>query len=659
MLRVFRGLGVKNWLMMLVCTVFIVLQVWLDLRLPDYMSDITRLVETDGSKIHDVLVAGGKMLGVSAGSMGCAIVSSLVAAVIAARVSKDLRARQFYRVESYGPEEIDKFSTPSLVTRATNDVTQVQMFLTLGLVLIVRAPVMAVWAICKIAGKGVEWTEATALALGLLLLMVGVLLVTCLPKFKSMQTLTDEVNRVAREGLTGIRTIRAYNAEGYQQKRFDEVNSDLTKTQLFTSRATASIMPFMTLVLNGLSLAIYWIGAFLIGKPKADVSCTMPKIPNQYMPAMADPNVAQSLIMSGKIQPDLLSDYGGKMEAYKQCMSNGADALKTAMESRIDVFSNMVVFSSYAMQVIMAFLLCAMLFVLLPRAQASAKRIWEVIDTHPSIVDPNPDDAIAYVASAGDADTAIEFNDVSYVYPENSAPSLRKISFVVEKGETLGIIGSTGSGKSTLADLIPRLREVSSGHVIIDGKNVKEWGQHELRSKIGYATQKAIMLKGTIRDNIRLGVTVDENNEEANRLDRWAAGIAQASEFIDSHEEGMDYLVSQGGSNLSGGQKQRLNIARAVRLKPEILILDDSTSALDMKTDAALRMAIHDELKGTTIVMIAQRVSSIMHADKILVLDDGKTVGLGTHEELLESCPQYRETAEAQLGSEVLNDGRD
>lgn len=730
MIRVFKSLGLKNWLLMLVCAVFIVTQVWLDLKLPDYMSDITKLVETDGSKMHDVLTAGCKMLAVSGGSMLCAIVSSLIAAVISAQVAKRLRAKQFHQVESYGPEEVDKFSTPSLVTRATNDVTQVQMFLTMGLVLIVRAPVMAVWAIFKIAGKGIEWTEATGLALGLLLLMVGVLLVTCLPKFKAMQMLTDDVNRVARENLTGIRTIRAYNAEDYQQRRFSDANDALTNTQLFTSRVTASIMPFMTLVLNGLSLAIYWIGAFLLNKPKFDTVCSKPDIPDVYMQAMQNKDLIPQLAMSGQIDPSKLQDYGAQMKTYASCMKTGASALKMTMESRVDVFSNMIVFSSYAMQVIMAFLLCAMLFVLLPRAQASAKRIWEVIDTEPKIKDgsmaieasassslsadvktataaievkndstdssvssktvdrPNPfedrrennantsavgDDSMNESEQRGEETAAsitktkrstgnIEFRNVSYTYPGKSQPDLKGISFKIADGQTLGVIGSTGSGKSTLASLIPRLRDSDyGGEVIIDGKNVKDLNQKDLRKRIGYVTQKAIMLKGTVRDNIDLGVDLESERAvgvDSKMLDRWAANVAQASEFIDSKPEGMGYMISQGGSNLSGGQKQRVNIARAVRIRPEILILDDSTSALDMRTDAKLREALGKELAGTTIVMIAQRVSSLMNADKILVLDEGMAVGYGTHDELMKTCEEYREIAEGQLGKEAWSNGR-
>lgn len=658
MLRVFRGMGWRDWLLMLVCTAFIVLQVYLDLKLPDYMSEITKLVETDGSKMSDVLTAGGKMLGVSAGSMACAVVSSLIAAVVAAGVSRDLRSRQYHSVSKFGPAEVDGFSTPSLVTRATNDVTQVQMFLVMGLVLIVRAPVMAVWAICKIAGKGIEWTEATGLALGLLLLMITVLVITCLPKFKAMQALTDDVNRVAREELTGLRTVRAYNAEDYQQKRFEDANRRLTGTQLFTSRMTASIMPFMTLVLNGLSLSIYWIGAFLLNRPTADASCSKPDIPAAYMAAMQDKAQAAQLIASGAVDPARMRDYGNDMQSYAACMKDGAEALRTAVESRVDVFSNMVVFSSYAMQVIMAFLLCAMLLVLWPRAQASAQRIWQVIDTKPGIT---PGDRTE--GAPGDANRgSVRFSDVSYTYPGHKSPDLAGIDFEVGHGETLGVIGSTGSGKSTLATLIPRLREADDGGTVsVDGVPVREWDDHELRRRIGYVTQKAIMLKGTIRENIDLGV--DPADEKARGLDPdaldWrAADIAQATEFITTRPGGMDSKVSQGGDNLSGGQKQRLNISRAIRTAPEILILDDSTSALDMKTDAKLRAALRSELAGTTVIMIAQRVSSIMDADRIIVLDEGRQVGYGTHAELMESCGEYREIAEGQLGKEAWTNGR-
>lgn len=644
MVEALRALRKREWAMMAVCAVFIVLQVWLDLKLPDYMADITKLVETDGSELHDVLVAGGKMLGASAGSMICAIVSSLMAAVTSSWIAKTLRERQFKKVQSFGPEEIDKFSTPSLLTRATNDVTQIQMFLTMGLVLVVRAPVMAVWAICKIAGKGIEWTEATGAALGCLLLMIAVLLVTCLPKFKAMQRLTDDVSRVAREGLTGLKTIRAYNAEDYQQSRFEEANGDLARMQLFTARMTAGIMPFMTLVMNGLMLAIYWIGAWLLTRPGdaqwSAGSCTKPGVSKDAAAALA----AQG-IDPASVDPSKLID-PTQAQAYAECLRTG---VKGAMESRVDVFSNMVVFSSYAMQVIMAFLLCSMLLVLWPRAQASMQRVREVLDTEPAVRSGGVSTAVGGLA--GD----VEFRSVSYVYAGKTTPSVSNLSFHVRKGQTLAIMGTTGSGKSTIASLIPRLRDASSGEVLVDGVPVRGWSTAELRRRVGYVTQKAIMMKGTVRSNVCMGLTDGTADDDAAA---WKAlDVAQATEFVSQMDGGLAAEVTQGGSNLSGGQKQRLNIARAVRRRPEIIILDDSTSALDMATDAALRKALATELKGTTVVMIAQRVSTVMAADEIVMLDDGEVIGQGTHRELIKSCPAYREIAETQLGKEALEDG--
>lgn len=644
MVEALKTLRKREWAMMSICAVFIVLQVWLDLKLPDYMADITKLVETDGSKLHDVLVAGGKMLGVSAASMVCAIVSSLMAAITSSWIAKTLRDRQFKKVQSFGPEEIDRFSTPSLVTRATNDVTQIQMFFTMGLVLVVRAPVMAVWAICKIAGKGIEWTEATGAALGCLLLMIAVLLVTCLPKFKAMQRLTDDVNSVAREGLTGLKTIRAYNAEDYQQSRFEEANSALTRTQLFTARMTAGIMPFMTLVMNGLMLTIYWIGGWLLTRP-GDVqwsasSCTKPSVSKGTAAAMAAQGIDPS-----SMDPSKLID-PAQAQAYADCLKTG---VKGAMESRVDVFSNMVVFSSYAIQVIMAFLLCSMLLVLWPRAHASMQRVQEVLDTEPAVQSGAVSTAVDGLA--GD----VEFRGVSYVYPGKTASSVSNLSFHVKKGQTLAIIGTTGSGKSTIASMIPRLRDASSGEILVDGVPVREWSTTELRKRVGYVTQKAIMMKGTVRSNVCMGLTDGTANDDAAT---WKAlDVAQATEFVSQMDGGLDAEVTQGGSNLSGGQKQRLNIARAVRRRPEIIILDDSTSALDMATDASLRKALATELKGTTVVMIAQRVSTVMAADEIIMLDDGEVIGQGTHRELIKSCPAYREIAETQLGKEALEDG--
>lgn len=642
MIEALKTLRKREWCMMAVCAVFVVLQVWLDLKLPDYMADVTRLVETDGSRLHDVLEAGAKMLGVSAASMVCAIVSSLMAAIASSWMAKSLREKQFKKVQSFGPEEIDEFSTPSLITRATNDVTQIQMFFAMGLVLIVRAPVMAVWAVCKIAGKGVEWTEATGLALGCLMLMIVVLLVTCLPKFKAMQELTDDVNRVAREGLTGLKTIRAYNAEDYQQSRFEEANSALTRTQLFTSRMTAGIMPFMTLVMNGLTMAIYWIGAWLLTRPGSVQwsagSCKKPSTSADAVSALAARGIDPRTVDPAKLVDP------AQAKAYAGCLRDG---VKTAMEARVDVFSNMVVFSSYAMQVIMAFLLCSMLLVLWPRAKASMQRVREILDTAPSV------QSGGVTSAAGGLTGDVEFRGVSYTYPGRTRPSVSGLSFHVEKGQTLAILGTTGSGKSTIASMIPRLRDASAGEILVDGVPVRHWRVEDLRRKIGYVTQKAIMMKGTVRSNVCLGSADSSGDDKA----VWRAlDVAQATEFVSKMADGLDSAVTQGGSNLSGGQKQRLNIARAVYRRPEIIILDDSTSALDMATDAALRRALATELAGTTVIMIAQRVSTVMGADEIVMMDSGRVIGQGSHAELLKSCPEYREIAETQLGKEAVED---
>ena len=584
MLRIVRYLSKAEIGQMLVALVSIVGQIWLDLTLPDYMSDITQLVETPGSEMRDIWVAGGKMLLVSLGSAACAIVTGFIAARVGASFSQRLRSLEFNKVESFGPAEMNRFSTASLITRSTNDITQIQMFITMGLMMIVKAPIMAVWAVCKIAGKGFDWTLATGIAVAILLVVIAVLMHFVMPKFKAMQRLTDNINLVARENLTGLRVVRAYNAEDYQEAKFTEANKELTETQLFTNRAMAIMMPLMNTIMNGLMLAVYWIGAYLI---------------------------------------------------------DAADAV-----DKLTTFSNMVVFSSYSIQVIMSFLLLSMVFVLWPRADVSAQRIMEVLDTEPIV--ENGTKTAADVAKTGQRGT-VEFRNVSFTYPDSRKAMLEGINFTAEQGQTVAFIGSTGSGKSSLINLVPRFYDTSQGQVLVDGVDVRDYDLKALRDKIGYVPQQSFLFKGTIASNVAYGDT-DRDDDTVRR----ACDVAQATEFIDKKQKKYDSGISQGGSNVSGGQKQRLSIARAVYRHPEILIFDDSFSALDFKTDRAVRDALEKEAKDSTKLIVAQRIGTIMNADRIIVLDDGKVVGQGTHEELLDTCEVYRQIAESQLSEDEL-----
>ena len=583
MFRIMRYLSKAEIGQMLIALVSIVGQIWLDLTLPDYMADITQLVETPGSEMHDIWIAGGKMLLISLGSAACAIITGYFAARIGASFSQRLRSMEFRKVESFGPAEMSRFSTASLITRSTNDITQIQMFITMGLMMIVKSPIMAVWAVCKIAGDGLEWTLATGIAVVVLLVSITILMVLVMPKFKSMQRLTDNINLVARENLTGLRVVRAYNAEDYQEAKFTKANKELTDTQLFTNRAMAFMMPLMNTIMNGLMLAVYWIGAYLIDAADA------------------------------------------------------ADKLTT--------FSNMVVFSSYSVQVIMSFLLMSMVFVLWPRADVSAQRVLEVLDTEPLITDGTRSDA----GEAG-KQGEIEFRNVSFTYPDSREAMLEGINFTAKKGETVAFIGSTGSGKSSLINLVPRFYDATQGEVLVDGVNVRDYKLKALRDKIGYVPQQSFLFKGTIASNVAYGDT-DRDDDTVRR----ACDVAQATEFIDKKQKKYDSGISQGGSNVSGGQKQRLSIARAVYRHPEILIFDDSFSALDFKTDRAVRDALEKEAKDSTKLIVAQRIGTIMNADRIIVLDDGKVVGQGTHEELLDTCEVYRQIAESQLSEDELN----
>ena len=620
MFRIMKYLSKAEIGQMLIALVSIVGQIWFDLELPDYMSDITTLVETPGSAMADIWVAGGKMLLVSLGSVACAIITGYIAARVASSFGQRLRSLEFRKVESFGPAEMSKFSTASLITRSTNDITQIQMFITMGLQLIVKSPIMAVWAVYKIAGEGFEWTVATAIAVVILLVAVVILMAMVMPKFRAMQRLTDNINLVARENLTGLRVVRAYNAEDYQESKFTKANKDLTDTQLFTNRTMAIMMPLMNTVMNGLMLAVYWIGAYLI-------------------------------------------------EAAE-------------LTDKLTVFSNMVVFSSYSVQVIMSFLLMSMVFVLWPRADVSAQRVMEVLNTEPIV--KNGTKRAADIAKTGQTGT-VEFRNVSFTYPDSREAMLQDINFKAEKGQTVAFIGSTGSGKSSLINLVPRFYDVSAGQVLVDGVDVRDYDMVALRDKIGYVPQRSVLFKGTVAGNISYGDKPGENDaveladtstpagrkrealqlaadaandgkltdEQMSRV-KAAADVAQASEFVNRMDGGFDSPIAQGGSNVSGGQKQRLSIARAVYRHPEILIFDDSFSALDFKTDRAVRDALAEEAKDSTKLIVAQRIGTIMNADRIVVLDEGKVVGQGTHKELLENCEVYRQIAESQLSESEL-----
>ena len=570
--------------MMLFAIGFVVLQVWLDLTIPDYMADITALVQTDGSKMADIMAAGGKMLLCAFGSLAATVVVAIISSRIASDFSAVLRAKLFNKVQGFSMEEIGRFSTASLITRSTNDVTQVQMFVTMGFQVLIKAPILAIWAVCKISAKSWQWTFSTGVAVAVLLIIVGLCVSIALPKFKKLQELTDDINRVTRENITGINVVRAYNAEKYQESKFETANNNLTKTQLFTSRTMSFMMPGIQLIMSGLPLAIYWIGAYLINK---------------------------------------------------------AD-----MMSKITLFSDMVTFSSYAMQIVMAFMMMVMVFIILPRASVAAKRINEVLDTEATIEDGDKD--IKDSGIRGE----IEFKNVNFKYPDAEDYVLSDISFSVKKGETLAIIGATGCGKSTVINLIPRFYDVTEGEVLVDGVNVKDYKQKELRNKIGYVSQKATLFGGTVKSNIAYGDNGKDGFMESDIVD--SVYVAQASEFVEKMGEGYDSYIAQGGGNLSGGQKQRLSIARAVCRHPEIFIFDDSFSALDYRTDRALRSALKKECADATKIIVAQRIGTIRDADKIIVLENGTIAGMGKHDELMKNCEVYRQIAYSQLSKEEL-----
>jgi ATP-binding cassette, subfamily B, multidrug efflux pump len=586
MLKIFKYLQKKEWLLIICSLVFIVTQVWLDLKLPDYMYEITMLVQTEGSKMSDVLVQGIYMLICAIGSMAAAMFTVYFAAKVAAGFSLRLRGMVFEKTMSFSMEEINSFSTASLITRSTNDITQVQLLIVMGFQAIVKAPILATWAIFKIMGKSWQWTAATGTAVLIIIVMLCIIIFIALPKFRRIQSLTDNLNRVTRENLSGIRVVHAFNAEGYQEDKFEKANSELTKTNLFTQRTMAVMMPTMGLIMSGMSLAIYWIGAFLI-----------------------------------------------------------QDA---ALPDKLSLFSDMVVFSNYAMQVIMAFMMLSIVFIMVPRASVSVKRINEVLNTKAKIVDGDQSEGKAGVTGE------IEFRNVSFKYPDATDYILHNISFTARKGETVAFIGSTGSGKSTLLNLIPRFYDATEGEVLIDGIDVKNYSQEALRDKLGYVSQKAILFSGTVNSNVAYGRETMHSADEALKK---AVEIAQGTEFVEKMEEQYEAKIAQGGTNLSGGQKQRLSIARAIYKKPEVYLFDDSFSALDYKTDRVLRSMLKKEIKDATTLIVAQRIGTIKDADRIVVLDDGKIVGMGTHQELMGNCSVYQEIAYSQLSKEELEIG--
>lgn len=583
MFKLFKNLKKTECTLALLALIFILLQVWLDLTMPEYMAEITSLVQMEGSTMGEILSAGAKMLICALGSLTASVITAVCAAKIAAVFGGTLRGKLFRKVQSFSMEEIGRFSTASLITRSTNDVTQVQMLIAMGLQMLVKAPVMAVWAVCKIADKQWQWTLTTGVAVAVLLIEVGISLIIVMPKFKKMQALTDDVNRVTRENLTGLRVVRAYNAEEYQKAKFEHANQALTSTYLFAQRAMSFMMPSIQLIMSGLSLAIYWIGAVVINE--------------------------------------------------------------AGMVDKISLFSDMMVFSQYAIQVVMAFMMLVMIFMILPRASVSAKRIGEVLDTEPTVIDGTA------VCGQQGRSGEVEFRNVSFRYPDAGEYVLRDITFKAAQGETVALIGSTGCGKSTVIHLIPRFYDVTEGQVLVDGVDVREYAQPSLRAKIGYVSQKAALFTGTIRSNIAYG---DHGRDVSDEDVEAAAVTAQAENFIKRMEKSFDSHVAQGGTNFSGGQKQRISIARAIAKKPEILIFDDSFSALDYKTDRILRRALDQECSDITRIIVAQRIGTIREADRIIVLNEGRIAGIGRHEELMKNCEVYQQIALSQLSQEEL-----
>lgn len=584
MLKILRYFSKREWGLSFVMLLFIILQVWFELTMPDYMSDITMMVQTSGSKMNDIIAAGCKMLACALGSLMTSVVAAVISSKVASRFAARLREMIFTRVQSFSMEEIGRFSAASLITRSTNDVTHVQMFIVMGMQMLMRSPIMAVWAIWKIAGKQWQWTLTTASAVMVLFVVVGVCVLVALPKFRQMQVLTDDVNRVTRENLTGINVVRAYNAESYQEEKFERANNNLTRTALFTSRTMSFMLPSIQLIMSGLSLGIYWLGAVIINE--------------------------------------------------------------TGMFDRAAVFSDMIVFSQYAIMVVMSFMMLVAIFIIMPRASVAAGRINEVLLTNPTIHDGDQTD--------GDTGKSGEvvFDHVSFRYPDAEEDVIQDITFTAAKGETVALIGATGCGKSTVINLIPRFYDVTEGTVTVDGVNVRDYQQKALRNKIGYVSQKAILFSGTVQMNVAYGD--NGGSAPSGREVEEALSAAQAIEFIEKLPDGTESFVAQGGTNFSGGQKQRMSIARAIARRPEILIFDDSFSALDYKTDRLLRNTLKEKCADITKIIVAQRIGTIRDADKIIVLEDGKIAGIGRHKELMQSCETYKQIALSQLSKEEL-----
>ena len=582
----FKCFGKKEWTYFAVSILFILAQVWLDLKLPDYMSEITKLVQTEGSAMSDIWQQGAMMILCALGSLACAFVTGYCASFVGASFARNLRGKVYHKIESFSMAEIKKFSIPSLVTRCTNDIRQVQMFVIMGIQMAVKAPFMAAIAITKIANKGAEFSIITVIGVSIVVITIAILIVLVLPKFKIMQTLTDNLNRITRESLTGVRVVRAYNAESYQEKKFAKANNELTSTGMFAQRAMAVLSPTISAVMSGLSLAIYWVGAILINEAE--------------------------------------------------------------LTSKIEIFSNTVVFSSYAIQVITAFMLMVVVFIMYPRASVSMKRINEVLDTEASIKDGSIDHDV------NDIKGKVEFKHVSFKYPDADDYVIKDITFTAEPGETVAFIGSTGSGKSTVVNLIPRFYDSTEGEVLVDDINIKDMNLAYLHNKIGYISQKAFMFKGTVNKNVAFG---DKNGQKPTKDEiKKAIKIAQGQSFVEDMPEQYKSEIAQGGTNISGGQKQRLSIARAIARSPEIYIFDDSFSALDYKTDKLLRQELNKSTKNATKLIVAQRIGTIKEADKIVVLENGECVGIGKHQDLLKKCKVYREIAYSQLSAKELGE---
>ena len=584
MIKLLKKMGKREVLMAVLCTILVLGQVYFDLTLPDYMTDLTMMLNMAGSETSDILNVGLKMLGCTLASAALAIGCGYLSAKTASGFSYTIREKLFNHVMDMGSEEMQDFSIPSLITRTTNDITQIQMIISMGLQMIIKSPIMAVWAVIKILGKSWELSAVTAAFVVVICVFVLAVMATCIPRFRIVQKLTDKINRVARENLTGINVVHAFNAEKYQNDKFDVPSKEMMNTQLKNQRMFALMMPVMNIGMNGLTLAIYWLGAVLI----------------------------QQIAL-------------------------------TAVQDRITLFSNVVVFSTYATYVVMSFMMLVMIFMMLPAAQVSAERINEVLERDVNIKEGS--------VSEGNEQGTVEFKNVSFRYPHASEDELSNISFKINKGQTLAIIGATGSGKTTLISLIPRFYDATEGEVLVDGVNVKDYKFDTLYDKLGYVTQKAVLFAGSIRENVFFGESAaPETDEELKN----AIGLSQAEEFVDKLPDGAEHMISQMGRNVSGGQKQRLSIARALSRKPEILVFDDSFSALDYKTDAKLREGLNEKLKDTTKIIVAQRISTIRHADKIIVLDRGEAVGMGTHEELMKNCDVYKEIALSQLSAAEL-----